>query len=154
MTETGAGGGAQFSRSPADDLWRRTLSQILTRYGRLVYLASLRNADTGLYEHHGLALSFGREEADRAIRTSHRKSFADWLELHLEDQKADLDQYLRDLGTELKPLVETWLRVLPHRALPPADAGLPERRLFEADFAALLELLKTETGAAAPDPNA
>ena len=44
-----------FERGAAADVWRHTLSQIPYLYGRLAYLGSLRNANTGRYEHHGLA---------------------------------------------------------------------------------------------------
>ncbi len=57
-----------FDRSAASDLWRNTLSQIPTVYGRLVYLASLRNPNTGHYGHHGLSLVFGEDEANRALK--------------------------------------------------------------------------------------
>lgn len=46
---------------PAEDLWRRTLSGIPSIYGRLAFLASLRDVNTGRYEHHGLAMIFGAE---------------------------------------------------------------------------------------------
>ena len=39
----------------SDALWIRDLSQIETLYGRLVYLAGLRNPDSGRYEHYGCA---------------------------------------------------------------------------------------------------
>ncbi|MDP1532609.1 MAG: hypothetical protein Q8L92_03395, partial [Rubrivivax sp.] len=48
-------------KSASDDVWRRTLRQIPTVYGRLVYLAQRRSPDSGLYEHHGLAKMFGEE---------------------------------------------------------------------------------------------
>ena len=37
----------KFDRSAAADLWRNTLSQIPTTFGRLIYLASLRDQNTG-----------------------------------------------------------------------------------------------------------
>src|ERR1700733_4646430 len=89
-----AGKPAVFDRSAASDLWRNTLSQIPTVFGRLVYLASLRNPNNGNYEHHGLALVFGEDEANRALKDSHSTVFAGWLTFNLEQQKADLDLYL------------------------------------------------------------
>jgi hypothetical protein len=40
---------------PAEDVWDRTLAQIATTFGRIAYLASLRNENSGRYEHFGLA---------------------------------------------------------------------------------------------------
>ena len=52
-----------FDRSPASDLWRHTLSQIPTTFGRLVFLASLRDPNTGAYAHYGFAHRVGEEAA-------------------------------------------------------------------------------------------
>ena len=49
----------KLERGAAADLWRNTLSQIPTLFGRLVYLSSLRDSNSGAYEHYGLAKVFG-----------------------------------------------------------------------------------------------
>lgn len=146
--------GLAFDRSAAADLWRNTISQIPTVFGRLVYLASLRNPNNGSYEHHGLALVFGDEEANKALRNSHVAVFAEWLTFNIEQQKADLDLYLSGLFEDKRVVIDTWLRLSPYRNLLPASVRGVERRLYMADFAALLELLKGAHGVADPDPNA
>ena len=138
----------------APDLWRRTLSRIPTVFGRLVYLASLRNSDTGQYEHYGLAQAFGDEEADRALRESHLQSFNEWLCFPLERQKADLDEYLSSLDTEPRRVIETWIRLSPYRHLPPSATREVERRLYLTDLETILDLLRHEHGVACPDPDA
>jgi hypothetical protein len=141
-----------LDRGAASDLWRRTLCQIPTTFGRLVYLSSLRNANNGAYEHHGLSLMFGEDEAGAALLRSHEDSFAEWLVSPLEQQKADLDLYLSGLTPNRRPVVETWLRLAPYRNLVPATARGSERDLFASDFHLLLEALRREYGLAAPDP--
>lgn len=145
---------ALLERGAASDLWRHTLSQIPSVYGRLAYLTSLRDTNSGQYQHHGLALIFGDKEADEALRQSHQTSFEEWLGFTLEQQKADLDLYLSDLVGIKKTVVENWLRLAPYINLVPVTAGHTERTLFLSDLKALLELLKNECGAAAPDPDA
>ncbi|MBI4877286.1 MAG: hypothetical protein HY822_21880 [Acidobacteria bacterium] len=140
--------------SVADDLWGRTLSKIETVVGRLVYLAGLRDPNSGRYEHHGLVLVFGDEEAGRALRESHEKVFAGWLEFDLMRQKADLGLYFAECATRKRTAVEAWLLLQPYRNLIPACASEAERRLFLSDFAVLLELFRRECGVAARDPNA
>ncbi len=39
-------------REVIDETWGRELAEIETAYGRLVYLASLRDSNTGRYEHY------------------------------------------------------------------------------------------------------
>jgi len=143
-----------FDRSAASDLWRNTLSQIPTAFGRLVYLASLRNQNNGTYEHHGLALVFGEDEANRALRDSHSAVFAEWLTFNLEQQKADLDLYLAGLFEDKRLVVETWVRLAPYQNLVPASVRAVERRLYINDLAALMELFRNAYGVAAPDPDA
>ena len=146
--------GLTFDRSAAADLWRNTVSQIPTVFGRLVYLASLRNPNNGSYEHHGLALVFGEDEANKALKSSHSAVFAEWLSFNLEQQKADLDLYISALFEDKRVVIENWIRLTPYHNLLPASVRGVEKRLYLADFTALLELFKAAYGVAAPDPNA
>jgi hypothetical protein len=143
-----------LERGAPADLWRNTLSQIPTVFGRLVYLSSLRSQNTGLYEHHGLWLLFGEEEADKALRKSHEDCFSDWLNFSLEQQRADLDLYLSALTGTKRSIIETWIKLMPYRNLVPAAARRPEKKLFLSDFDALLHGLKVEFGVADPNPDA
>jgi hypothetical protein len=143
-----------LERGVAPDLWRNTLSQIPAIFGRLVYISSLRDPNTGRYEHHGLALVFGEDEADRALRQSHIQTFSEWLCFNLEQQKADLDLYLAAMIDARKLIIETWLRVAPYRSLVPAAASAREVDLYLSDFSALLQLLKSEYGVSEADRDA
>src|SRR5215204_3664782 len=82
-----------LERGPASDLWRNTLSQIPSVFGRLIYLSSLRGLNSGVYEHHGLSLVFGPRAANEALKQSHDDVFREWLNFELHQQKADLDVY-------------------------------------------------------------
>lgn len=143
-----------LDRDAASSLWRRTLSQIPTTYGRLVYLASLRDLNSGTYEHNGLSLMFGDADAVAAILRSHEDAFAEWLNSPLEQQKADLDLYVASLSNNRRAVVEAWLRVAPHRNLIPSCARASERELFSSDFQLVLEALRREYSLEAPDPEA
>ena len=147
-------GSGFMERGAPADLWRNTLSQIPSLFGRLVYLSSLRGPNTGLYEHHGLALLFGEEEADRALRKSHEDAFAEWLDFSLEQQRGDLDLYLSALTGPRRSIIETWIRLAPYRNLVPVAAGRSERKLFLTDFDALLHGFKFEYGVSDPNPDA
>ncbi|HTA69081.1 MAG TPA: hypothetical protein VK776_12415 [Bryobacteraceae bacterium] len=143
-----------LDRSAASDLWRNTLSQIPSLFGRLVYLASLRNANSGRYEHHGLTLVFGEEDANRALKKSHTHVFREWLRFNLEQQKADLDLYLAGLCEDKRTILTNWLELAYYRNLMPVSLRGVEKRLYTADLKALLELMGNAYAAAAPGPDA
>jgi hypothetical protein len=131
---------------PATELWRKTLSRIPTSFGRLVYLASLRDELSGRYLHPALFEVVGRELTDRTLRHSHHQIFAEWLNFTLSEQKSDLDTYL----TSTQAPLET----LPYRNLPPSTAHQVERQLYLTDLETLLELLRYERGDAFSIPKA
>jgi hypothetical protein len=143
-----------LDRSAAADLWRHTLSQIPSVFGRLVYLSSLRNSNSNTYEHHGFAQMFGAEVSDATLRESHAQAFQEWIGFRLEEQKADLDLYISTLGQDKRNLVESWLRLTPYRHLLPGVIRKAERELYLSDFGALLTLLRNDYGASCPDPDA
>lgn len=141
-----------LTRDAHSDLWRNTLSQIPSIFGRLVYLSALRNPNSGRYEHHGLTLIFGEAEADRALRRTHIQTFSEWLCFNLEQQKSDLDLYLSALLDDRASVIDTWLRLEPFRTLIPSSATRTETDLYLNDFRVLLELLRSAYGVAVPDP--
>lgn len=145
---------APLPRGAAADLWRHTLGQIPTAFGRLVYLAGLRDANSGAYAHHGLAAVFGEQEAESAIRASHEECFAAWLAMGLPQQREDLMGYLGDLEPNRKTVVAAWTRATPFVSLPPAAALQVERELFLSDLEALLSLMRNELGVSFSDPTA
>jgi hypothetical protein len=137
----------------AEDSWQRTLARIPSVLGRLAYLASLRNPNTGNYVHFGLAQRAGAAEVDRIARRSHSSIFQQWLSFDLRSQKDDLDTYLVGQEGDRKVVVEAWSDVQPFSAWIPADTRDVERALFESDLAIILAMLRTECGVALRDPD-
>jgi hypothetical protein len=144
----------KLERGAAADLWRNTLSQIPTLFGRLVYLSSLRDTNSGVYEHYGLAQVFGSKEADRTLRQSHSQVFASWLNLNLEQQKGELEDYLAGLEEDIQSILTNWIRLAPYRNLIPTRAREVERQLYLTDLEVVLELLRFDHDVASPDPTA
>jgi hypothetical protein len=132
--------------------WQRTLSAIPTMIGRIAYLSSLRNLNTGTYEHFGLAQRVGPDEVDRTLRRSHMTTFVDWLSFGLEKQKDELEEYFAGLEGDRRELISSWLALQPWNNWAPAESRDVERKLFNADLAVILELLRVEYGVASRDP--
>jgi hypothetical protein len=133
--------------------WQRTLSAIPTLIGRLAYLSSLRNAHTGSYEHFGLAQRVGEDEVNRILRRSHVTAFQEWLCFGLEQQKDELDEYFSELEGDKREIISNWLTLEPWNNWVPGESRDVERKLFSADLAVILELIRVEYGVASPDPN-
>ena len=141
-----------LDRTAVGNLWRHTLAQLPSLFGRLIYLCSLRSQLDGRYQHHGLAARFGEEEAHRALLESHEETFASWLGRTIEQQKDDIDLYFMDPNNDRRSAVETWLVHPPDVA--PLTVRDSERRLFAIDFEALVELLRAEQKIRRPDREA
>ena len=124
---------------------------IPTVFGRLAYLASLRDSTSGYYCEPGLISLLGPEGADRAIRHSHHQVFSEWLAFSLAEQKAEIDEFLRGQGLVPGQPVN-WGASLPYRSLIPPAARDVERQLYLADLETLLELLKVEHAGAFSAP--
>jgi hypothetical protein len=137
---------SQSTRTPASVLWRKTLYQVPTVFGRLALLASLRNTATGRYSHEDLLRVLGPEDTDRALCNSHHQVFSEWLRFSLAEQKADLDDYLSMAGGSRQ--------AVDYRHLIPPTARDVERQLYLTDLETLLELLKYEHGDAFSIPGA
>ena len=127
-------------------MWRKTLSQVPTVFGRLAFLASLRNTATGRYSHDALLRILGPEDTDRALCNSHHQVFSEWLRFSLAEQKSDLDEYLSVAGSSR--------RAFDYHHLMPPTARDVERQLYLTDLETLLELLKYEHGGAFLMPGA
>ena len=134
------------------DLWKHTLSQIPTLYGRLAYLASLRDPNSGAYRHYGLSAAFGREESGKALKQSHERVFSEWLNLALAEKSLDLMNYLQSLDDPRRTVVGHWLRSDHYRAQIPDSARPMEIELFHRDLEALLEIFRNASAAEPPDP--
>jgi hypothetical protein len=139
-----------------DGLWIRDLAQVETLYGRLVYLAGLRNPDNGRYEHYGFPPGTPTSiAASRNLRRIHETIFREWVGLSLELKKADIELYVASVDQgDKRLLVDAWLRLRPYMNLVPASVQGPERQRHVSDFEAILGLLKNLYGVASPDLDA
>ncbi len=134
----------------SEEVWARDLAHISTSYGRLVYLAGLRNPDTGRYEHYG-STSAARAHASRTLKHIHEQIFNEWVSHPLERKKTDIDLYITGIDQVGRAeLIDAWLRLTPYKNLVPASIQGPERQRHISDFEAILGLLKNVYGVVSP----
>lgn len=124
------------------DVESRTLEPLSGHFSRLIYLASLRDYNTGRYHHYGLETRYPSEAVDTALRRCHAKSFEELLEMPLEQQTADLLCFFDTLKEDSARLVETWRRLRAYQLLPPDPCPALARDLFEKNVQIMLEVLR------------
>ena len=84
-------------KSALQDVRETTLAAVSGLLGKLLYLASLR-LEPGEYQHWGLARVYGRESADRALKTAHGQVLAGVLRTPLVCLTEDLEETSRSQG--------------------------------------------------------
>jgi hypothetical protein len=140
--------------TPEAELWRRTLAQIPSLLGRLVYLASLRDLNTGKYQHFGFAQQVGDRAAERTIRRSHGNAFEDWLCLSLSEQREQLDRHLDTTDGEREQILAHWQAEPPYLSWVPSQALPAQKDLFRADLEIVTDLIRRESSAFSPTRSA
>ncbi|HKW60979.1 MAG TPA: hypothetical protein VJN89_00415 [Candidatus Acidoferrum sp.] len=129
-----------------DDLLNRSLSRIPCELGRLIYLASTREYNTGHYYHQGLADRFGTEAAQRALEIAHRQSFYRVSAYSLEELVEELERYLTSTREEPAECLHAWQKLEPYRIAVPADVNATVARLFTSNLRLALAILRFRRG--------
>lgn len=124
--------------SPCSDSVRRAVSTIPTLFGRLAYIAALREPESGRYSHNAATGTFEPHELDEVLRREHVGIFEAWLCLNLAQQAADLSAYLEEHFENQSEAIRKWTREL--TALIPSAALEAQRALFRSDLEMLLNI--------------
>jgi hypothetical protein len=125
-----------------DDLLRRTLSKIPCNLGRLIYLASTRDYNSGAYHHEGLAARFHEDAARKALEVAHRQVFHLVAAISLEDLVSELDVYLKSSHESPEEVVRTWQKLEPYRIAVPTEVNPTIARLFISNLRLALAILR------------
>src|ERR1700680_1871503 len=115
----------------AHDLHLRTLSKIPRPLDRLIYLASTRDYNTGLYYHDGLAARFSVEVACEALADCHREAFHELTSSSLEDLVFQMEGYMASTHTSGCEFIAAWRKLERYRvAIPVGTDPLSAEFLF------------------------
>ncbi|MGA3098397.1 MAG: hypothetical protein ABSF25_18240 [Bryobacteraceae bacterium] len=124
------------------DLEQRTLAALPCALSRLVYLASTRDYNTGLYRHDGLAQAFSVDAAQEALARCHDAVFRGFTLESLAEVVRDLQTYLRSAEENQVRMLDAWDRLEAYRVLVPAMSGGIERQLFVSNVKIALEIVR------------
>jgi hypothetical protein len=106
----------------AQDLRSRTLSKIQRPLDRLIYLASTRDYNTGLYYHDGLAARFTQEVACQALADCHREVFRQLVACSLKDLVGQVEGYMATTHTSSAEFIAVWKGLEPYRVAVPVES--------------------------------
>jgi hypothetical protein len=124
------------------DFEERTLAGMEGNFSRLVYLASLRDYNTGRYHHYGLEERYAAEAVDEGLRQCHVRVFEDLVGLPLKEQTEDLLDFFESLKEDKARLVGVWKRLRSYQILPPEDCHPLARELFDHNIEIILRILR------------
>jgi hypothetical protein len=125
-----------------EDLVRRTLGVIPCDLARLIYLASTRDYNSGVYHHEGLAARYGTESARVALRAAHKDIFYRLVCLSLEGLVTDLETYVRVSREAPAGIIHAWQELEPYRVAIPMEVDSAVVQLFLSNIKLALEVLQ------------
>ena len=125
------------------DLTNRTLAKIHGDFSRLIYLASMRDYNTGEYHHDGLACQFTEAVAGRAIEGCHREVFRRLVLCSVKKLVEQLELYADSNCPTSSDLVRVWEKLQPYTVTIPFECTLLTARFFTLNVRAALAILQS-----------
>jgi hypothetical protein len=112
-----------------EDIQLRTLAHMPRALDRFVYLASMRDYDSGLYHHDGLADQFSQEAACEALADCHREAYNELISCSLQDLVGQIEAYVKSGNTRPRDFITAWKDLEPYRVAVPVPVNS-----FSAEF--------------------
>ncbi len=138
----------------ADDLRRRSLSEFPSPLDRLIYLASMRDYNTGLYYHDGLASRFSQEVACEAMADCHREAFRQLVGCSLEDLVSQMEGYMASTHTSPTDFLTAWKGLEPYRVAVPVESDPLSAQFLFSSFKIALVILESRLNRRSGELNA
>src|SRR5712664_843994 len=129
-----------------EDLKLRTLEPIGYDFGRLIYLSSLRDFNTGEYYHQGLAHSFSEQAASAALAACHQEIFYRLASSPLESLVAQVGRFMQSSPHDWGKTVNAWETLEAYRVMIPSVSNRLVADLFRSNVRVAVEVLKRRGG--------
>jgi hypothetical protein len=126
----------------AQDLRCRTLATIDRSLDRLIYLASTRDYNTGMYYHDGLAARFNQDIACQALAECHREAFRELVGSSLKELVSQVQGYIATTHTSPAEFIAVWRGLEPYRVAVPVEADKLSTELLFSNLKVALAILE------------
>ncbi len=136
--------GMSHRESLADYVSETVLETLPNDLTRMIYLASLRDCNSGMYLHPELSHQRGVQEADGALRVCHEQVFRRLLSTRLAEYVLQLQEYIRYTRGEVLTTLKTWKSLQAYRATVPLGALANSAELYFLNVAIALEVVSKE----------
>lgn len=130
-----------------EDLRSRTLAQMRRPLDRLIYLASTRDYNTGLYYHDGLASRFGEEAACEALAECHNEAMRELVSSSLEGLVTQVEGYMSLANTPPSDFLGMWKGLEPYRVAVPVGTDPLAAGFLFSNFRIALAILDARLNA-------
>jgi hypothetical protein len=125
-----------------DDFSARTLSRIPSALERLIYIASTRDYNSGLYHHEGLAARFNPAAAAKALEHAHVEAFHAVSLMPLRQLNEELEAYMKGSREKADAFLNAWQKLEPYRVAIPMHADGTVSELFVSNVKIALAILR------------
>ncbi len=117
----------------------RNLPNDLTK---LVYLASIRDYNTGTYLHPEFSHLYDLKFADQVLRLCHEKVFGRMLGTSIREYVTQMTMYIQFTGADEREVIATWKSLQAYRATVPVTADKLAVEVFSLNVDTALSVLE------------
>jgi hypothetical protein len=114
----------------AVDILRALSVSLPNDLSRLIFLATLRDNNSGHYFHPDLTRRFSERVADWAMLACHQRIFKQVVALSIEDLTDQLDLYVTTVPAPRERMIESWTKLKAYRATIPIDTDPISAEIF------------------------
>ena len=129
----------------------RILANLPNDLTKLVYLASLRDNNTGTYLHPQLSRLYDVAFANQVLLLCHEEAFAKILAASIQQYVNQMSRYIQFTGADQREVIATWKSLQAYRATVPVSADRLSVEVFCLQIDTTLSVLEEALKSACPE---